>query len=105
MECPFSDVDNLYTILKVMKKNRSIFQLLRSVLLLVKNPSPNATPQMKQRLASAVNFHTLFQMSINHVALRGLVDSDKLVHVGGDVDILAGITKLGEQVAGNTKLK
>jgi hypothetical protein len=26
-------------------------------------------------------------------------------HVGGDVDIVAGITKLGEQVAGNTKLE
>jgi hypothetical protein len=25
--------------------------------------------------------------------------------VGGDVDIVAGITKLGEQVAGNTKLE
>jgi hypothetical protein len=29
----------------------------------------------------------------------------KEVGVGGDVDIVAGITKLGEQVAGNTKLK
>jgi hypothetical protein len=25
--------------------------------------------------------------------------------VGGDVDIVAGITKLGERVAGNTKLE
>jgi hypothetical protein len=25
--------------------------------------------------------------------------------VGGDIDIVAGITKLGEQVAGNTKLE
>jgi hypothetical protein len=25
--------------------------------------------------------------------------------VGGDVDIVAGITKLGEQVVGNTKLE
>jgi hypothetical protein len=47
----------------------------------VKNPGPNATPQMKQRLASAVHFHTLFQMLINHVALRGLVDPDKLVQI------------------------
>jgi hypothetical protein len=47
MECPSSDVDKLYTILKVMKKNKPFFLLLGSGLLLVKNPSPNATPQMK----------------------------------------------------------
>jgi hypothetical protein len=45
MECPSSEVDRLYTILKVMKKNKSIFQLLGSGLLLVKNPWPNMTPQ------------------------------------------------------------
>jgi hypothetical protein len=36
---------------------------------------------MKQHLASAVLFHTLFQMSINHVALRGLVNLDKEVEI------------------------
>jgi hypothetical protein len=81
MECPSSDVDKLNTILKVMKKNKSFFLLLGSGLLLVKNPSPNATPQMKQRLASMLCLHTLFQMSINHVALWGLVDPDKLVQI------------------------
>jgi hypothetical protein len=81
IECPSSDVDKLYTILKVMKKNKSIFRLLGSGLLLVKNPGPNATPQMKQCLASAVHFHTSFQMSINHVALRGLVNPDKQVMI------------------------
>jgi hypothetical protein len=64
-----------------MKKNKSIFWLLGSGLLLVKNPSPNATPQMKQTLASVVHFYTLFQMSINHVALRDLVDLEKLVQI------------------------
>ncbi len=29
----------------------------------------------------------------------------KVLTVGGDVDMVAGITKLGEQVAGNTKLE
>jgi hypothetical protein len=81
MECPLLDVDKLYTILKVMKKNKSIFRLLGSGLLLVKNPGPNATPQMKQRLASAVHFHMSFQMLINHVALRGLVTPDKQVTI------------------------
>ncbi len=38
-------------------------------------------PQMKQRLASAAHFHTLFQMSNNHVALHGLIDPDNLVQI------------------------
>ncbi len=64
-----------------MKKNKSIFQLLGSGLLLVKNPGPNTTPQMKQGLASAVHFHTSFQMSVNHMALWGLVNPDKQVTI------------------------
>ncbi len=47
----------------------------------MKNPGPNTTPQIKQRVASAVHFHTLFQMSINHVVLWGLFDLDKLVQI------------------------
>jgi hypothetical protein len=47
----------------------------------MKNPGPNVTPQMKQRLASAVHFHTSFHMLINHVALRGLVNLDKQVTI------------------------
>ncbi len=47
----------------------------------MKNPGPNTTPQIKQRLVSAVNFHTSFQMLISHVALRGLVDPDKLMQI------------------------
>ncbi len=81
MEWPLSDVDKLRTILKVMKTNKSIFRLLGSGLLLVENPGLNATPQMKQGLASAVHFHTSFQMLINHVALRGLVNPDKQVTI------------------------
>jgi hypothetical protein len=64
-----------------MKKNKPIFCLLGSGLLLVKNPGPNATPQMKQRLASAVHFHMSFQMLINHVVLWGLVNPDKQVTI------------------------
>jgi hypothetical protein len=36
---------------------------------------------MKQHLASAVHFHTSFQMLINHVALQGLVNPDKQVTI------------------------
>jgi hypothetical protein len=64
-----------------MKKNHSIFRLLGLSLLLAKNPGPNALPKMKQRLASTVHFHTLFQMSINHVALRGLMNPNKEVEI------------------------
>ncbi len=75
------DIDKLYTLLKViMKKNHLIFRLLYSGLLVVKNPGPNASPQMKQRLASAVH-HTLFEMTINNVSLRGLVNPDKEVEI------------------------
>jgi hypothetical protein len=81
MKCPSLDVDKLYTILKAMKKNKSLFRLLGSGLLLVKNPGPNATPQMKQRLASAVHFHMPFQMLINHVLLWGLVNPYKQVTI------------------------
>ncbi len=81
MECPSLDVDKHCTILKVMKKNKLIFRLLVSSLLLVKNPVPNRPPQMKQRLASTVHFHMSFQMSINHIALQGLVDPDKQVMI------------------------
>jgi hypothetical protein len=36
---------------------------------------------MKQRLASAVHFHMSFHMSVNHVALQGLVNPDKQVTI------------------------
>jgi hypothetical protein len=36
---------------------------------------------MKQQLASTVHFHTFFQMSVNHVALRGLVNPDKQITI------------------------
>jgi hypothetical protein len=41
------------------------------------------------------NFSNFDKLSIINLGLA----------VGGDVDFVAGITKLGEQVAGNTKLK
>ena len=49
-------------------------------------------------------------MKFNHAGgTHGRVQYDvctlKTLIVGGDVDIVAGIMKLGEQVAGNTKLE
>jgi hypothetical protein len=64
-----------------MKKNWSIYHLLGSALLLVKNPGPNGSPNMKRKLENADHFHTSFQMSINHVVLSGLVNPDKAVEL------------------------
>jgi hypothetical protein len=36
---------------------------------------------MKKKLATAVTFHTSFQMCINHIPLWGLVDPDKEVEL------------------------
>ncbi len=58
-----------------------IFPFIDLGLLLVKNPGPSALPQMKQRLASAIHYCMLFQMSINYVVLRGFVGPDKEVEI------------------------
>jgi hypothetical protein len=76
---PSSEVDQFYTILRVMKNNKSIFRLLGAALMLTRNPGPDALPILWMRLAGLVHFHTSSQMSINHVALRGLVNLDKEV--------------------------
>jgi hypothetical protein len=81
LEAPCHKVDWLYTILKVMKKNRSINKLFGNKVLVVKNPGFDASPTHKMHLAGAVHFHTYFQMSVNHVALHGLVNHDKEVYV------------------------
>ncbi len=61
-------------------------------------PGPTATPEMKKKLATAINFHTSFQMCINHIPLWGLVDLDKEVELvrieddDGDVQEVVKIT-------------
>jgi hypothetical protein len=42
---------------------------------------PRCPPSLKVELASYVHWHTAYQMSINHVALRGLVNLDKRVEL------------------------
>jgi hypothetical protein len=79
LECPSSKVDWFYTILKVMKNNKSIFWLLGMALMLTRNPGPDTMPVLCMHLAGLVHFHTSFQVSINHVALRGLVNPGKAV--------------------------
>jgi hypothetical protein len=67
LECPTSQVNwfyQIYQILKVVKRNNSTFCLLGSGLLLMKN-------------VFSKYFHASFQMLINHVSLRGLVNADK----------------------------
>jgi hypothetical protein len=62
-----------------MKNNKSIFGLLGMALMLTRNPGPDTLTVLCMHLAGLVHFHTSFQMSINHVALRGLVNPDKEV--------------------------
>jgi hypothetical protein len=86
LECPRHAVKSLYTIIKVMKKNKPINKLFGDKGLAIKNPGYKASPAHKMRLASAVHFHTSFQMSVNHVALRGLVNPDKEVYLSREQD-------------------
>ncbi len=86
LECPQQEVDHLYTILKVMKKNESINKLFEEKALVIKNPGFEALPAHKMCLASAVHFHTSFQMSVNHVALRSLVNPNKEVCLSREQD-------------------
>ena len=86
LECPRHAVEPLYTIIKVMKKNKSINKLFGDKALAIKNPGYDALPAHKMRLASAVHFHTSFQMSVNHVALHGLVNPDKEVYLSWEQD-------------------
>jgi hypothetical protein len=81
LKAPRHKVDHLYTILKVMKKNMSINKLFGDKVLVIKNPGFNASLTDKMHLAGAVHFHTSFQMSVNHVALHGLVSPDKEMYL------------------------
>jgi len=79
LECPREEVPFIYRIIKVMKKNRSIYKLLGQNVKIMKNIGRDAPPSLKMELASYVHWHTAYQMSINSVALRGLVNPDKRV--------------------------
>jgi hypothetical protein len=64
-----------------MKNEKSIYCLPGLGLMLAHNSGLDTLLVLRMRLASAVHFHTLFKMSINHVALRGLVNPDKEVMI------------------------
>ena len=81
LECPREEVPFIYRIIKVMKKNRSIYKLLGQNVKIMKNIGRDAPPSLKMELASYVHWHTAYQMSINSVALRGLVNPDKRVEL------------------------
>jgi hypothetical protein len=69
-----------------MKKNKSINKLFGDKALFIKNPGYDASLVHKMHLASTVHFHTSFQMSVNHVALPGLVNPDKEVYLSRELD-------------------
>ena len=81
LECPREEVDFIYRILKVMKKNKAIYKLLGQNVKIMKNVGRDAPPNIRMELASYVHWHTAYQMSINNVALRGLVNPDKRVEL------------------------
>jgi hypothetical protein len=56
LKAPCHEVDCLYTILKVMKKNRSINKLLGNKVLVIKNLSFGMSPTHNMHLASAYTF-------------------------------------------------
>jgi hypothetical protein len=64
-----------------MKKNRSIYKLLGLNVKIMKNIGRDAPPSLRMELASYVHWHTAYQMSIKHTALRGLVNPDKRVEL------------------------
>jgi len=64
-----------------MKSNKSLYCILGESATILRAPGPNASEETKKELATAVSFHTAFQMSINHVPLRGLLDPDKEVEL------------------------
>jgi hypothetical protein len=74
-------VDLFYTLIKVIKKNKTLYHLLGYRVTVTKNPGPDVLPGMRTKLAQAVHWHTSFQMLINHVPLQGLVDPDKVVEL------------------------
>jgi hypothetical protein len=98
LECPTDEGDHLYKLLKAMKTNKSLYPLLGELTTILRAPEPTATPEMKKKLATAINFHSSFQMCINHIPLWGLVDLDKEIELvriednDGDVQEVVKIT-------------
>jgi hypothetical protein len=81
LEYPSTEVPFIYRILKVMKKNKSIYKLLGYGAHIMKNVGKDAPPELRMEMASYVCWHTVYQMLINHVALRGLINPDKPVEL------------------------
>jgi hypothetical protein len=81
LECPREEVEMFYTLIKVMKKNKSLYRLLGYSVTVTKNPGSDALLGMRAKLAQAVHWHTSFQMSVNHIPLRGMVNPDKPVEL------------------------
>ncbi len=69
----------MYKLLKSMKSNKTLYRLLGESATILRAPGPLAGAEVNKKLVTAVNFHTSFQMCINHVPLRRLVDPDKAV--------------------------
>ena len=64
-----------------MKKNRLIYKLLGQNVKIMKNVGHDALPGLMMELASYVHWHTAYQMSINSITLRGLVNPNKRVEL------------------------
>ncbi len=79
LECLTEEADRMYKLLKAMKTNKMLYCLFGESVTIFCAPGPSAGPELRKKLATAVNFHTSFQICINHVPLRGLVDPDKAV--------------------------
>jgi hypothetical protein len=81
LECSSAEVPFIYQIFKVMKKNKSIYKLLGYGVRIMKNVGSDASPGLRMEMASYVHWHMAYQMSINHVALRGLINPNKPVEL------------------------
>jgi hypothetical protein len=58
-----------------------LYRILGESATILRAPGSNASKDLRKKLATAVSFHTAFQMSINYVPLRGLLDPDKEVEL------------------------
>ncbi len=98
LECPTEEADRVYKLLKAIKTNKTLYRLLGESATILCMPGPSAGAELRKMLATAVNFHTSFQMCIDHVPLRGLVDLDKAFKLvcikdeDGDVQDAARLT-------------
>jgi hypothetical protein len=86
LECPTEEADRMYRLLKAMKSNKTLYRLLGDSATILRMPVLLAGAELKKKLVTAINFHTSFQMCINHLPLHGLVDPDKAVELVWIVD-------------------